>query len=91
MREIPQPEFLPYELMSEQLVEEQQEYIEKNYGTNPHVIFANLGRILQEFGHDCLELGAGLAHEFPTTGAADLFDAFIAGLEYGRIGGDDES
>ncbi len=90
MREIPKTEFLPYELMSEQLVKEWREHIGDTYGNNPHLIFANLDRILQEFGHNCFELGAGLSSGFPTTGAADLFEAFVAGLEYGRINDGDQ-
>ena len=90
MSEIPKTEFLPFELMIEHDAKEWIEHIRDTYGNNPHVIFANLDRILQEFGHNCFELGGELSRGFPSTGAADLFEAFIAGMEYGRIRGDNE-
>ena len=88
MREIGQTDHLPYELMSEQLVKENIENIERRYGTDPRVVHAYLKTILHEIIHDSIELGAGLAGSFPTNGAADILEAYNIGVQQGRSEGE---
>jgi|GEM_PF-1675479 len=76
---------IPYELTSEQLATEEIRHIEDTYGTNPYVIMAYLPTILQEFGHNCLELGMGIADKFPDAGVADILEAYSAGLTQERM------
>lgn len=75
---------LPYEPMAEQLAIEKVRHIEHTYGNDPHVIVANLPIILQEYGHDCLELGMGIADHFPNAGAVEILEAYNAGVQQGK-------
>lgn len=80
-------EHLPYELLSEQLAKEKLEHIIERYGNDPHVIYANLHLILQEHGHDCVEMGMSIAESFPSAGPADMIEAFAAGVQMGKLEG----
>lgn len=84
MREFIETEFLPYELTAEQVAAEKMAEIQQKYGSNPSVIAANLELILQEYGHDCIELGMGLADSFPTLGVVDIMRAFAEGYEQAK-------
>jgi hypothetical protein len=88
MSEVRRTEHLPYELTAEQMAQEQMEFIERRYGRDPRVIMAYLPLILQEFGHNCIELGAELADNFPTTGAGDILEAYSVGVEHGKLEGE---
>jgi hypothetical protein len=84
-RPIDSTDQLPYELMAEQVAKERMEAIKHTYGTDPHIIMANLPAILHEYGHDCMELGANLVSEFPHVGAADMMSAYSAGVSINHM------
>lgn len=83
MKRIEMP--IPYEPLTEHLAKEQMAHIEETYGTDPHVVMANLQCILHEYGHDCLQLGINLVETFPHTGVVDMMEAYTAGIQQGKI------